>query len=318
MTKISDLVALTGAGVTAADDLLPIVDMSAAGAARNKKITAAELKEAIAPGTAADLDVDPDDTLAADSDSLIPTQQAVKAYVDANVGGANDLDDLSDVDLTGLADGDTLVFDSGSGDFVPVPLPGGGAGGTVPDGGTTGQVLAKSSGANQDLAWVGGHGTSFPGSPASGDRFYRTDRNIEYFYDGTRWLSVQLFSQEFAQWESSGVQPKTFTQTSYMANPWGGLYDIYVLEFRVSSFNSATTAANYFVHQLAKWDGIAPAVNVGSSISGQGNTQNAFVVQSTAVNAVVASTVDAFQVNSTETGVSSSYIMPSFTYRLVR
>lgn len=37
---------------------------------------------------------------------------------------------------------------------------------------------------------VGPRGTSFPGSPASGDRFYRTDRKIEYEYDGTRWLSV--------------------------------------------------------------------------------------------------------------------------------
>ena len=39
-------------------------------------------------GTAAYLDVDPDDTLAADSDSLIPTQQAVKAHVAAQVAAA--------------------------------------------------------------------------------------------------------------------------------------------------------------------------------------------------------------------------------------
>ena len=43
MTKISSMTALLGAGVTQADDLIPIVDMSEAGAARNKKITVAEL-----------------------------------------------------------------------------------------------------------------------------------------------------------------------------------------------------------------------------------------------------------------------------------
>lgn len=43
MTKISSLTALTGAGVDTAADLLAIVDMSLAGAARNKKITIAEL-----------------------------------------------------------------------------------------------------------------------------------------------------------------------------------------------------------------------------------------------------------------------------------
>ncbi len=47
MTKISDLTALTGASVDSATDLLPIVDMSLSGAARNKKITIAELIAAI-------------------------------------------------------------------------------------------------------------------------------------------------------------------------------------------------------------------------------------------------------------------------------
>lgn len=36
---------------------------------------------------------------------------------------------------------------------------------------------------------LGASGTSFPGSPATGATFYRTDRNIDYYYDGTRWLS---------------------------------------------------------------------------------------------------------------------------------
>lgn len=43
MTAISSLVALTGAGVDTAADLIPIVDMSLAGAARNKKILVSEL-----------------------------------------------------------------------------------------------------------------------------------------------------------------------------------------------------------------------------------------------------------------------------------
>lgn len=43
MTKISDLSALLGAGVDQATDLLTIVDMSETGAARNKKITVAQL-----------------------------------------------------------------------------------------------------------------------------------------------------------------------------------------------------------------------------------------------------------------------------------
>ena len=36
-------------------------------------------------------------------------------------------------------------------------------------------------------------GTSFPGSPAANDLFYRTDRDLLYFYDGTRWLTVNEY-----------------------------------------------------------------------------------------------------------------------------
>jgi hypothetical protein len=47
MTKISDLSALAGASVDAANDLVTVVDMSEAGVARNKKMTFAELKAAL-------------------------------------------------------------------------------------------------------------------------------------------------------------------------------------------------------------------------------------------------------------------------------
>ncbi len=66
-------------------------------------------------GTAGMLDLDADDTLAADSDSAIATQQAVKGYVDAAVGGAvSALDDLTDVDAPSPNDGDVLTFNTGS------------------------------------------------------------------------------------------------------------------------------------------------------------------------------------------------------------
>lgn len=35
-------------------------------------------------------------------------------------------------------------------------------------------------------------GTSFPGSPADNDLFYRTDLDTLFFYNGTRWLTTQL------------------------------------------------------------------------------------------------------------------------------
>lgn len=43
---------------------------------------------------------------------------------------------------------------------------------------------------------VGGtpSGTSFPGSPASGDQFFRTDLRALFVFDGTRWVTATLFT----------------------------------------------------------------------------------------------------------------------------
>ena len=41
-------------------------------------------------------------------------------------------------------------------------------------------------------------GTSFPGSPTTNQKFYRTDLNWLCFYDGTRWLTCQEFSEPIA------------------------------------------------------------------------------------------------------------------------
>lgn len=79
-------------------------------------------------GTASALDVDIDDTLAADSDSLIPTQQAVKAYVDANIGSPiTELDDVPDVNAPAPSNGEVLTWDSTPGEWVSQALPGAGA-----------------------------------------------------------------------------------------------------------------------------------------------------------------------------------------------
>lgn len=65
------------------------------------------------------------------------------------------------------------------------------------------------------------NGTSFPVSPSTDQRYYRTDRNLEYFYDGTRWLTVTLFNSqvEFAYVSGTvGANPHLATVTTYVAS----------------------------------------------------------------------------------------------------
>lgn len=96
--------------------------------------------------------------------------------------------DHSDIDHTGLTGaGGSVATDAiwdaagdlavGSGANTAARLAIGNAGG----------ALSRVNGA---VAW--NSGTAFP-TATTGDRFWRTDHGREYYYDGTRWLSTQLF-----------------------------------------------------------------------------------------------------------------------------
>ena len=70
--------------------------------------------------------------------------------------------------------------------------------------GTGPNAAAKVSLAQGHVSRVGGvlgydSGSSFPGSPSSGDRYWRTDLGMEFYYDGTRWLSTTLYHSHTVQ-----------------------------------------------------------------------------------------------------------------------
>lgn len=77
--------------------------------------------------------------------------------------------------------------------------------------GEDGQLHAKdSAGAITDIGVTTGsgtpHGTSFPGGPATYAHFIRDDLAMEFFWNGTRWLSTQLFEIEKNFGNQSGSQ----------------------------------------------------------------------------------------------------------------
>ncbi len=84
----------------------------------------------------------------------------------APTGSGGALDDLSDVTITAVADGDVLTFDSGSGEWIN----------SVPTGGGSGNATSTTAFASP------------PGSPASGDLDLYTDSFYVSRYSGSAWV----------------------------------------------------------------------------------------------------------------------------------
>lgn len=164
------------------------------------------------------------------------------------------------------------------------------------------------AGSIANLAISTATGTSFPVSPATNDRYFRTDRNIEYVWDGTRWLSTHLYTEVCYNFDNTA--PRTTTGQSLRGvNPFAGKYDIYV-EDLVLWYAIAGTG-NWTVTFSGMFT-VSPAVFSGLTTNAGDNLRHPY-------NTVVASTVDnSLDATATEnSGTASFYGIVSYTYRLV-
>jgi hypothetical protein len=108
------------------------------------------------------------DTTLYPSETLYPEDDTGDPCAEWSGGGATALDDLTDVDTTGVADGDVLTYDSATGDWLPAaPTGGGGTLDGLTDVDTTGvadgDVLTYDSGAGEWVATAptGGGSTAY-------------------------------------------------------------------------------------------------------------------------------------------------------------
>lgn len=88
-------------------DVTDAANVDAAGAVMNSDTSTAAM------GFVVD-----EDNMASNSDTKVPTQQSVKAYVDAASSGAAAINDITDITITTPADNEVLAYDSGSGNWI--------------------------------------------------------------------------------------------------------------------------------------------------------------------------------------------------------
>lgn len=135
-------------------------------------------------------------------------------------------------------------------------------------------------------------GAAFPAGPTANDVFYRTDLGMWFFYDGTRWLSTELFTCQLRT-NSATVQPYAATaatvQVAAMPSLQGGSdlwIESHMCSFLVAGGGTALGAAHKWVGTVQKGDSAAALTTV-ATVNIDSGASAAWRRIETAVNALI-------------------------------
>ena len=103
----------TSGSATLNIDTATTVDISTSQALSNKTLTSPVINTGVSGSAILD-----EDNFASDSDTKLATQQSIKAYVTSQVATANELSELTDVNITSAADGALLFYDTGTSKWI--------------------------------------------------------------------------------------------------------------------------------------------------------------------------------------------------------
>jgi hypothetical protein len=117
---ITEVVAGTGlsGGATSGSATLTIdtgttADLTTSQVLSNKTLTSPVINTGVSGSAILD-----EDNFASDSDTKLATQQSIKAYVASQVATANELSELTDVNITSAADGALLFYDTATSKWI--------------------------------------------------------------------------------------------------------------------------------------------------------------------------------------------------------
>lgn len=160
-------------------------------------------------------------------------------------------------------------------------------------------------------------GTAFPGSPTADDLFYRTDRNLIYFYDGTRWLTIHEYDMGVGHVSAAGAFAATATAGRH---PVRQDFGIYLTRWAVVSFVSTTNnGTNFWTVELQRRDTSNTGTAIDSFSTGTGpDAADTWVNHDQVIDAVLDSSARELQVVWTKTLNPGTILAPgTILYRLI-
>jgi hypothetical protein len=216
----------------------------------------------------------------------------------------------------------STIYDLAAGDYVEVTVlqdSGGALNSTALTGVTPAFLLMRlDSGGSAYTGPRWGYGTAFPSGPASGDQFTRTDLNIDFFYDGTRWLSKTLYREEFAAGPSQ-VSPLSNGQTAGRWAPWHTNFSIWLDTLYSTTYVVTTNnGSNYHTVNLLKYTAANVSTTIVSFTTAADTVAN-WTTRATAIGAVFDPTAHKeMQIANATTGTPGNlYVAAHIAYRLI-
>lgn len=187
--------------------------------------------------------------------------------------------------------------------------------------GSTNHVLTVVAGAPAWAVSSGGIsvGTSNPGSPSTGDLFWRTDLNLLITYDGTRWLTVNQFqlsmSADTAFPANLSATKSDLLQCMVFQSPE---YDTWMEDLRWSTFISGGTsnASNKWTVTFKKVVGVTNTTIVTDTT--EADTVSLWTHHKKQINALLGTSDTILRIDVTKTGAPGNlFICASVVGRLV-
>jgi len=141
-------------------------------------------------------------------------------------------------------------------------------------------------------------GKLFPSNPAVDDQFYRTDRNLEYFFNGSYWLTTVQYVIPLTTYTAFPTN-RSVTSNALMAGIPGfaSTYDFWMEEMRWSSYVPTTNDfTHYWRCDLQKITAPSTSTNITSPTTAS-DTTNTWTQHTTTINALLGTSVIYLQIN---------------------
>ena len=156
-------------------------------------------------------------------------------------------------------------------------------------------------------------GSSFPGGPSTGDRYRRSDIDyLVFFYDGTRWVSEQIFKVE------SAIHSLDGGGTDYHGALYYDGLDLWFIDIQAHMRASTNDGSNYHTITAQNNSNGSTWANIGSVNSSGISAATYDTVTATIGSAIASANLNGFRFSVAETGNPSNlYAGVQVRYRLI-